>query len=181
MHSKLFVVIMDNWYALFAPNNTEEKIKRQIDTNFNDEINSFIYKRLLNERRNGKYEKVERKLFPGYIILKGNIDKELYSRMREVIKPLNILRNGEEILTIKDDELRIIERLTNNSRDLIEISSIYKENDKIKVLDGPLVGLEGRITSLNPRKGRAKVKLNFIGEERIVELGIEIVDKIQTK
>src|SRR6056297_1806198 len=100
----------DKWYALFAPNNTEEKIKRQIDSNFSDELDSYIYKRLLNERRNGKYEKVERKLFPGYIILKGNIDKELYSKMREVIKPLNLLRNGEEILTIKEHELRIIER-----------------------------------------------------------------------
>jgi len=167
----------DKWYALFAPNNAEEKIKRQIDINFSDELDSFIYQRLLNERRNGKYQKVERKLFPGYIIIRGNIDKELYSKMREVIKPLNLLRNGEELLTIKEHELRIIERLTKNSRDLIEISTIYKENDKIKVINGPLMELEGRIVSINPRKGRAKVKLNFIGEERIVELGIEVVEK----
>ena len=55
---------------------------------------------------------------------------------------------------------------------------IGNENDKIKIVEGPLLGMEGRIESIDARKGRAKVNIDFLGSSKLVQLGIDIVEKI---
>ena len=41
------------------------------------------------------------------------------------------------------------------------------------------MNMEGRIISINKRKGRAKVKLNFIGDERVIELGVNVLETVE--
>jgi len=48
----------------------------------------------------------------------------------------------------------------------------------VVVVDGPLTSMEGLIVDINRRKARAKVRLNFMGEPRIVELGISVLQPV---
>ena len=172
----------ENWYALFVATGQEERVKKILETNLQNETDNHlkfvIPVRELRERKAGKWKMVKRKLFPGYILVKGNIDVETYYILKKESGIAKLLRDEEEPLKIQEDELRVLKILTRDKEGYIGISNAFKENDKIKITDGPLAGLEGLIESVNARKGRAKVRLNFLGEKRLVELGINFVDKI---
>ena len=166
------------WYVLFVKANQEEKVKKILEKEVGDEYQFIVPTRELKERKNGKWRFVKRKLFPGYILIKGILNIEIYYKIKKVNGIIKLLSSENEVLTVDESELRVLKILIDNDGNNIGISRLYKENDGVKIIAGPLMGLEGQIVKVDSRKGRAKVSLSFMNEERIVELGIEVVDKI---
>jgi transcriptional antiterminator NusG len=82
-----------------------------------------------------------------------------------------LLSSEGEVLTVDESELRVLKILIDNEDNNIGISSLYKENDVVKIVAGTLLGIDGQIVKVDYRKGRAKISLSFMNEERIVELG----------
>jgi transcriptional antiterminator NusG len=165
------------WYVLFVNTNQEEKVKTILEKEVGDDYKFIVPTRELRERKNGKWHSVKRKLFPGYVLIKGIMNIDVYYKLKRVPGIIKLLSSENEILTVDESELRVLKILIGND-DNIGISRLYNENDIIKIIAGPLVGLEGQIIKVDSRKGRAKVSLSFMNEVRIVELGIEVVDKI---
>jgi len=165
------------WYALFVQSQQEEKVKKMLELEIGDEFQYLIPKRKLRERKGGKWQFVTRRLFPGYILIHGNITVDWYYRIKRIPDVIKFLRDDEEVLQIDERELKVLNILVDKS-DTVEMSTVYKQGDTIQVIDGPLQGLEGRIVSINRRKGRAKVRINFLNQEKVVELGVNVVDKI---
>jgi len=62
---------------------------------------------------------------------------------------------------------------------IIDYSKVYIENSRVSVKFGPLLGMEGAIKRIDKRKGRATIILNFLGEPRLVDVGIEILEKLE--
>lgn len=166
------------WYVLFVNTNQEEKVKIILEKEMGDNYKFIIPTRELRERKNGEWHKVKRKLFPGYVLIKAMMNAEVYYKIKKAHGIIKLLRDEEEILTITEKELKVLKILLGENENNIGISKLYKENEIIRIISGPLSGLEGQIVKLDCRKGRAKVNLSFMNEERIVELGIELVDKI---
>lgn len=164
------------WYALFVKTGQEEKTKTAIEATFKD-IKAIVPTRELRERKAGKWEIVKRKLFPGYVLLKGEISVEDYYKMKTLPVATNFLRDEDGLLEIDKRELRALNILLREDEN-VRISTAYKIDEKIKIIQGPLVGFEANIESIDARKGRAKVKMDFLGETRIVQLGIDFIDKI---
>lgn len=165
------------WYVLFVSTSQEEKVKSIIEKQIGDRCKVIVPTRELRERKNGKWYNIKRKLFPGYVFIKTIMDTEFYYELKTVEGIIKLLRDDEEILTVDEKELRILKILIDNNDSNIGISKLYKENDNVKILAGPLFGLEGKIIKIDYRKGRAKVNLSFMKEERVVELGVELVGK----
>lgn len=167
----------DAWYVLFIKANQEEKVKKILEKEIGNEYKFIIPTRELRERKNGKWHNIRRKLFPGYIFIKGIINVDIYYKLKKVDGIIKLLSDEDQILAVDEKELRVLKILIDNDNN-IGISTLYKENDNIKIMAGPLVGLEGKIIKVDTRKSRAKVNISFMNEERIIELGIELVDKI---
>jgi transcription termination/antitermination protein NusG len=165
----------DNWYALFVETGQEDKVKERISYRMKDKLKILVPKRKFRERKNGIWSDKIRVLFPGYVLLNGFIEREDYDQFYNVPGLYKLLKSGQDPLKIELNEMEIINKLTINN-ETIEISKILFENGKVKVVDGPLMTLEGQIISIDRRKGRAKVKLDFLGEDRTVELGINILE-----
>lgn len=168
----------ESWHALFVTTGHEDKVKKAIEATFKDEIKSIVPKRELRERKSGKWHIVKRTLFPGYVLIKGKITLETYYRIKEIPMLANLLRDESGPLKIEEKELEVLNILLKNGEENIGISTAYKEGQKVRIIDGPLVGLEGHIQSVDTRKGRAKVSIDFLGDTRTVQLGIDFVDKI---
>ena len=164
----------NNWYALFVATGEEDNVKERLEYRFGDELRILVPKRKLRERKNGKWEHKIRTLFPGYVLVNGEIGVEEYYRMKNIPGLLKLLRSEHDPLKIHEGEMEVLNKLICNS-DTIGFSNVLIENGKVVVTDGPLVSMEGQIVSINKRKGRAKVLLNFMGEERTVELGISVL------
>jgi len=165
----------DNWYALFVVTGEEDKVKERLNYKFSDRFRFLVPKRRLRERKNGKWFFNTRVLFPGYVLVNGNIDIDDYYSLKNVPGLIRLLRSGNDILKVDNDEIYLISKLMCNGGEIIEFSTVLVENGKVVVVDGPLVSMEGIIEAIDHRKGRAKVRMSFLGEERTVDLGISVL------
>lgn len=163
-----------DWHALFVLTGEEENVKKRLEYRFREGYRIMVPKRKLRERKNGNWYIATRVLFPGYVIMEGSIDARTYYRMKDVPGLLRLLRTGLEFAGIEEREMLTLSKLVSNG-DEIGISTALMENGRVRIVDGPLCCLEGIIQQINARKGRAKVRLNFLGEERIVDLGISLL------
>jgi len=164
------------WHAIYVTTGKEEKVKKALLDVFKNDLKVLVPKRELKERKAGKYRIVKRKLFPGYVLIKCEITKEAYYRIKKIPMLLNLLKGNEGPLVIDERELAVLNILIKDEQ--IKISKAYKENDMIKIIEGPLLGMEGLIESIDARKGRAKVNIDFLGTSKVVQLGIDVVEKI---
>lgn len=165
------------WYALFVKTGQEEHVRERIKYSLNDSIKTMVPKRKLRERRGGTWKNVIRKLFPGYVLLSGDMDAESYSVIKSTPGILKLLKTGSQPARIEPWEMDILNRLT-CSGDTIDYSDGLIKDGKIVVTNGPLLNMEGKILSVDRRKGRAKVNISFMGEPRIVDLGISILQTV---
>ena len=165
------------WYALFVRTGEEEVMRKFLETLFPyANMRILIPKRKLQERRRGKVTEIVRIMLPGYVLIKTEMDVDVYHRLKQMPGLLRILKDDSEPLCIPEHEIATILALTNES-DVIGFSEVYKEGDRIKVLSGPMEGLEGIIDSYNHRKKRLKICLDILGQVKKVDLGAELVEK----
>lgn len=168
---------LDQWHSVFVVTGTEEKAKERIKYRLQDGFTVVVPRRKLRIRRGGVWRVEKRPLFPGYVLINGEIDTETYYRLKNIPDVLKLLMTGSQPARIDPDEMAILSKLMCNSEE-IGFSEILVENGIVRVVDGPLYSLEGIIKSIDHRKQRAKVILNFLGEERTVDLGISILKPV---
>jgi len=166
------------WYALFVLTGEEDKVKERLEYRLKgSKLKCFVPKRKLRERKDGKWEEKVRTIFPGYILVNGYIGEEEYYFFKEIPGLLRILKDNYEPLEIGEQDIEVLSKLI-RSGEIIDSSSVLVESGKINVVSGPLYGLEGLIESIDKRKGRARVRLNFAGEPRLVDLSVLIIQPV---
>lgn len=166
------------WYALFVVTGDEDNVKERLIFKLKQsELKVLVPKRRLRERKSGIWNTKTRTLFPGYILLNGEIQTKEYELIKSVPGVIKLLGDKSKPVEISWYEMEIIKRLICYN-EVIGCSRIQFENQKVVVIDGPLLGLDGYIESIDKRKGRAKVRLNLMGEPRAVELSIEMVESV---
>lgn len=163
------------WHALFVRTGDEDNVKERLLYRLGDkDLRILVPKRKMRERKDGIWETKIRTLFPGYILLNGHVGLEEYYAFKGVPGLIKVLRDKSGLLQIEHNEISVISRLICND-ETIEPSDIFIENGRVIVIDGPLLGMEGFIQSIDKRKSRVKVRLNFIGEARLVELSVNML------
>ena len=88
-----------------------------------------------------------------------------------------------DIYPLSDEEVRWLKVLSQRKdakqdKHLIELSKVgFDENDEVIVLDGPLLGFQGKIKKINLHKRIAEVELKFMNQDVVFYLGIDIIEK----
>ncbi|MFC9776469.1 antiterminator LoaP [Paenibacillus chitinolyticus] len=176
---------MKYWYALFVESNQEEIVLQHLNLHFDSSVlNAVVPKRRVPERKNGEIQHVIKKLFPGYVLINCRLTDEIYYKIKRIPRCYRIVHNGksfnQEECKIEPQEIEPIIKLLGD-RDTLEYSSIYLVKSKVLVTSGPLKGLEGIIKKVDSRKNRAKIALNFLGNEKLVDVGVEIIHKLNPR
>lgn len=167
-----------SWYALFVLTGEEDNVKKRLEHRFrNSKLKFIVPKRKLMERKEGKWKEKVRTLFPGYILVNGYMGVEEYYSLTGIPGLLGVLKDTCEPLEISEQDIAVLKKLICNG-EIIEHSSALLESGKVVIVDGPLLGLEGLIQSIDRRKGRARVRLNFACEPRLVDLSIFIIKAV---
>lgn len=170
--------LVNNWYAIFVMTGEEDNVKERLKYRFGDSLKFVVPKRKIRERKNGVVNEVVRVLFPSYVLVQGEIEQKEMDKFKMVPGLVRLLGDGYIPRSIRPEEMRVISKLVEND-ELIGYSQLFEENGLIRVIDGPMVSLEGNIISIDKRKGRAKVCLYFFGNERVIDLGIELLKPIK--
>ena len=140
------------------------------------------YRKVLKKFR-GEFKEVVVRCFPGYVFVETSDVKKLFFDLYWVPGFAKIL--GREGLTynfvpLNQEESRMIDILySKNSNRITEISDIeVLEGDKIKILDGPLYGIETTIKKVNLHKRTIVVEFILCSQPVTAEVGINIVTKL---
>lgn len=137
-------------------------------------------RRSLRIRRKGRWTKALVPVFPGYIFL--SVEKFpplLYWRLKNLPYFYRFLNSNTNINPMPQKEAQVISHLLKYGEIVRESIGTYDVDNKIRITEGPLKGLEGCIIKVDKRKGRAKVRLNLYDESYLVDFGFLSLEKIK--
>ncbi len=170
--------MVHQWYVLFVIGGREETIYERLRQRNDTNLTFYLPKRKIRERRGGTWRDVNRILFPGYILMEGTLTVETYYTLKHEEGIIRLLGDDEGPTSVPSDELALLHRLgaiDKGTQDSIGYSQVIRNGDHVTVISGPLEGLQGYIKKIDWRKGRAKVVIPFMQEQRQFDLGIEII------
>ena len=172
------------YYVIYTQTGKEEKvidaIKNKLHNNEDFEVFSPYRKSL--RKYKGEFKEVIERCFPGYLFVETDKPKELFFDLYWVDEYTKLL--GREGITynftpLNDEESRMIDILYNkNNNRTTEISDIeVVPGDVIRVLDGPLEGLEGTIKKVDLHKRNVTIEFPFCNRKAEAKLAINIITR----
>lgn len=170
-----------NWYTVKVQSNRErsvsEKLKMEMMRDFKEEVNVLIPSQTLSMMKNGKVQKKEQLLYPGYIFVETqSIDKVLhFSKMINGMN--NVLKDpqGNPII-MRNSE---IERMTGEveERKSSADKGLYAIGQEVSIINGPFATFRGKIQTIDYEKDKLKIEVSIFGRATIVDLTLADISK----
>ena len=115
-------------------------------------------------------------LFPCYVFLISEQPNELVASLKQVIGMTKLLKTGDEITPISQEEVDLLLKLGSEKQE-VEMSTGIIEGDEVIVFDGTLQGMEGLIKKIDRHKRIAYLEVDMFGRKVEMQMGLEIVEK----
>ena len=176
-----------NWYVVHTYAGYENKVKSNLESrisSMNQEERIFevvIPVEDVIEFKNGKKQVVSKKVFPGYLMVRMDLDDDSWYVVRNTpgvtgfvglgARPTPLSRKEvESILQVKVDG----QETTKKGRPRLE----YELGESVRVREGPFADFSGTIAEINEDQLKLKVLVNIFGRETPVELDFAQVAKL---
>jgi len=118
---------------------------------------------------NGQTKEVERKVFPGYVLIKMVVTEVTWFIVRNTRGVTGFVGPGSKPVPLTDAEVAAL----GVEKHSIEVN--YKVGDRVTIIDGPLEGFSGVVDVLEPEKNNVNVVISMFGRETPVELELDQV------
>ncbi len=136
----------------------------------------FWPRRILTIRKKGVLKEKLAPIFPGYVFYEAErIPTEIYWALRKTDGFFRFLPGNMNIKPLEGNDRQLLLHFLSYG-EVVETSEVYfDENRKIRVVKGPMRGLEGKIVKVDRRKKRAKVKLALYDQPFLIDFGFEVL------
>lgn len=171
-----------NWYVIHTYSGYEEQVgeslKQRIESlGMQDKIFDVIVpKEKQIEIKNGKRKIVERRIFPGYVLVDMIVTDDSWYVVRNTPNVTGFIGFGVRPTPMSKEEIDRIKKRMGVEDPKYKID--LKLNDLVKINDGPLKGSEGKIEEIDKGRGKIKVLVNMFGRETPVLLDFLQVNKV---
>ena len=164
------------WYVVHTYSGYENKVASNLEkTVENHNLQDLIQEvcvptELVTEIKDNKRKEVERKIFPGYVLVKMVLTDESWYVVRNIRGCTGFVGPSSKPIPLTDEEIaRLgVEKKT------IEVS--YDVGDLVTITDGPLDGFTGTVEEVDVEKGSVRVIVSMFGRETPVELELDQVE-----
>lgn len=159
-------------------NRVAEALKQRIATmNLTHKIYDVIVPtRNIVVVRHGKKEEQKEKIFPGYIIVRMELDDETWLAVRTTPGVTAFVGAGNKPTPISAKEVQAI--LQFSKLEAPKFKAKFSKGEAIKIIDGPFADFLGTVESIDEDKGKVKVLVSIFGRETPVELDFLQVAKL---
>ncbi len=159
-----------------AKSNLEAKIKANDYSKFIDKV--VIPKEQVSEVKFGKKRVLERKFFPGYILVHMEMNDDSWLFVKNTPGITTFIGPRRKPLAISEQEVDKILSKAKESEDRPAPKVSFEAGESIRVGEGPFVNFTGVVEEVYPEKGKVKVNVSIFGRTTPVELEFWQVEKI---
>ena len=118
----------------------------------------------------GATKEVERKVFPGYVLIKMIMTDETWHLVRNVRGVTGFVGSANKAIPLSEEEVLAM------GMEKHEIVVRYSVGDHVRIMDGPLASFTGVVEEIEPEKNRVSVVVSLFGRETPVELELDQVE-----
>jgi|TARA_B000000565_G_scaffold124434_1_gene93867 transcriptional antiterminator NusG len=174
---------MKNWYIVQSHSSFENKvaqlIKEEADkAKISDKIEEIVVPTHdVTEVKRGKRVQRKKKYFPGYVLIKSEMNDNIYHMIKNIKKVSGFLGTKGTPVPVSDKE---IEKILGQMKDGVaqpKSTIDYSVGEKVQVVDGPFASFSGLIEDIDEDKLRVKVSVSIFGRPTPVDLEFNQIEK----
>ena len=169
------------WYVIHTYSGYENKVK----TNLEHRIASMdmahkIFRVVVPteeevEIKNGQRRTVQRKLYPGYVLVEMLLEDDSWYVVRNTPGVTSFVGHGNNPTPLPESEAQAILKQMREEKPQVRIT--YHKSDRVKIVDGPFAEFLGTIDAVDEEKTKLRVLVSMFGRETPVELDFLQVEK----
>ncbi len=176
--------LMKNWYIVQSHSSFENKvaalIKEEADkAKISDKFEEIIVPTHdVTEVKRGKRIQRKKKYFPGYVLIKSEMDNNIYHMIKNIKRVSGFLGTKGIPVPVSDKE---VEKILGQIKDGVaqpKSGVDYSVGEKVQVVDGPFASFTGMIEEIDEEKARLKVSVSIFGRPTPVDLEYNQVEKV---
>ncbi|CAB1243520.1 RNA polymerase elongation pause factor [Ruminococcaceae bacterium BL-6] len=167
------------WYVVHTYSGYENKVASNLEkTVENRQLQDLIQEvrvptETVTEIKDGKKRDVERKLFPGYVLVKMALTDESWYVVRNIRGCTGFVGPSSKPIPLTEEE---VARMGVEKK---EVVVSYNVGDSVHIIDGPLEGFVGVVEEVDPDKNRVRVTVSMFGRETPVELELDQAEPVE--
>lgn len=172
------------WYVVHTQTGSEEKAKAGLTskmqtTALKGYISDIVVPtEQVSEIRAGKKRITSRKFFPGYILIKMDMNKESMFLVKTTPGITGFIGPGRRPTPISDDEVDQILRRTQDTETKPTPKVTFEIGEAIRIAQGPFANFNGSVMEVNQDRGKLKCSVSIFGRSTLVELEFWQVEKL---
>lgn len=166
------------WYVVHTYSGYENKVASNLEKtvenrNLQDLITEVrVPTETVTEIKDNKTREVERKIFPGYVLVKMVLTDESWYVVRNIRGCTGFVGPSSDPIPLTDAEVAALGVETKQ----VEVS--YGVGDSVQIIDGPLEGFVGIVEEIDTEKNRVRVTVSMFGRETPVELELDQAEMV---
>ena len=170
------------WYVVHCYSGYEKKvchaIEQRIETmGMRDKIFDVIVPTQEEiEVKEGKRKTVEKRVFPGYILVEMKMDEDSWYVVRNTPGVTGFVGMGNDPTPLRPEEVKQIMDRMSDEAPKVKVS--FKVGQRVRIISGPFNDFPGMVAAIDPDKSKVRVMVNFFGRDTPVELDFLEVEKI---
>lgn len=165
------------WYVLKVQSNREKSIRENLQRRIKrDGLDEYfgeitIPTEVVMETKGGKKKKVERKLYPGYIMIQMVLNEETWYLVRETSGVGDFTGAARQPQPMQDHEIaRMLGSQSAKSTEPAKVKIDFQRGDTVKIKEGTFESFEGSVDAIDEASGRVTVLIEIFGRSTPVEL-----------
>ncbi len=169
------------WFVIHCYSGYENKVRHAIEQRIEtmgmrDKIFDVIIPTEEEiEIRDGKHRPVERRVFPGYLLVEMVMDEDSWYVVRNTPGVTGFVGMGNDPTPLREEEVnKIMDRMSQETPTIVVNFSV---GEKVRIIDGPFNDFIGTVDNIDIDKTRVRVMVSFFGRDTPVELDFLEIEK----
>lgn len=172
------------WYAIHTYSGYENKVKSHLEAriasmNMRDKIFRVIVPMEEEvEIKQGQRRTVQRKVFPGYVLVEMIMSDEAWYVVRNTPGVTSFVGSGTRPVPLQEHEIKTILKQVNKEAEKPKAKITFTKGQSVRVIDGPFTEFIGTVSDINMDRNKVTVLVSFFGRETPVILDFLQIEKI---
>lgn len=183
--------MVKQWFVVRVPTNMEERVRESLlhrikMHNLEEKVPQVLVAQVSEaEIRHGKKRVVQRKIFPGYVLLEadlydaeGQLDRDLWFFIKETPRLGDFVGSDQNPQPMGQDEVDRILGGMKSTEERPRVNIPCAVGDRVKIKEGPFENFNGVVDEVNEEKMVVRVIVTIFGRETPVELEVSQVETV---